>query len=1551
MRRYSGFGFWRWNFLPRLIPRLSIGFAIFGGAWVHAQIKVQVQVGGVPVVGAPSTHRWGLQLPNDEDAVAWLKRARDAAAQEDWKLAVDTLNRVMEQHGDRTVTLDSEHYYSAFRLAQQQLAEWPSDGLATYRILHDAEAARLLKTAEENHDLESLRLIARRFPMTTVGPDAIDLLAAWLIDRGEAREALELLASLEALPHRHTTDWAIYEKRAAGYVIAGQPGSAAEALAKLRAFALDKLPDVPTDFAERIEGLERFSADANSGMQRVGAAEVSYWQYRLGPASARGQMTTIEPVLSEDEEGTASLPGSERISVKKGTDLSRTRGRPPVWQAVSDGNRLFVSCPSGLVARDLATFELLWQAFPKPKMRDPRVEEHRVMVFGGGLTIVNEEDSSPRLDRDTADALYHEYSGEVSTAMGLVFTLEQDPPAEEQYPTLEGAVPPNGHLGDETLAEANTLRAYEAETGKAVWFRGRGGPPTDELRGAHFCSAPIAVGSRLVVPYRQNGDLSLAVFETDGSLVRSILIGTGRASFFPMQGILAPTLHDGTLYIQTGAGLLLAMNAHDLSLRWVTRYEPAERLRGATQGGPWWVDERFGVPQPDQWLTSPPIVAGDVVILAAHDADKLYAFDVETGVQKWSVPRAGHKYVVGADDRRVIVAGRKITAVTLADGTIEWASPRVEPTGRALVCGEQVLVPTLAGLMKLALDRGEAIGDLMETPAAMGNLFAMDGALYSVGVASISRYPDPAQTRRLALERLDANPGDLDALLRMAWLETLEEHWSDVHGFLDRAETEVNRRQSSAETPTQRAIAPNHKEHRSRLIHQRVTALIREASGADDDKRGDLLQRAADAASRGSDRVGAGLALCEYLEDVERYLDGFQRAISLLVEAGGTPMRDGPDFRVRAEVLIGDYLERIWNEMDDAARADAQEVLERLAAKNPRSLSTFADVLGFADLGRRLDLQLGVSALAAGENETGIFHFERALLRAPEKAAQLEPLLRLVIAYLSPGEGMPADVSPARRMIDELERDFRGDALPAHFAQNVQLPPDARVSDFIGVLRSSFSQALTDNDSLPRVLREASHLGLAQEVLSPSFNRDRSRDGASFWDSRYACDPAGQVVPVYLGGEIRGLNALGTGQPEWWVSNQRSPVDDAAPSVEQREARAFDAAGFGRVSVLAAPSQVCAIGMASGRSIWPPLAVDLSAGPLPQPSVIAVNDIVIAASDAQTLVAIRAREGASPLWRRSWGRSALQTLRAVAGCVVAIDRDATRVYVVEGASGRIRAEYALISEAPNVSVETVDFENPDAHVAIVDEVILRSEGNAVAGRDVLTGKPLWPPLQFEGLVRGVYELSTGYAGVAYGSDRFCLFLAASGQRIEEYDWPMVGLASPPIDVVLDMPVKKDALGGGRLLMFTRTDESPPEFVLESFPLGKSALPWRASLGPLATVSRQMMRASPAYVAVITNALPPDVDRRQRNRAPEIDPLVPPKLQIIDKATGELLGVGAYEFSEGRLGAEADADGSVLNASRRIMDVMVLNDRIIGIAPEGFFVLADQQKIKPSAGPE
>lgn len=1523
----------------------------------HAQVQIQVNGpnGNSEFVGA---RRWGLEPPNDVDAVSWLKRAKEAAAEGDWKLAADTLERVVAQHGDRTVSLDGAHYYSAGQLAEQQIAGWPADGLAAYRVLYDHDASRLYQQATDNYDFDALRLVARRYAMTTIGPDAMNLLSSWLLDRREAREALQLLARMESLPHCRIPKWELLYKQAVAYILSGQRTRASNTIQAMRSLLDGADPTVPPDWPARVERVLRFFEDFGADPQGMTESTVGVWQYRLGPSEWSGRLPAIDPMVSGEMEFKAALPGADRINPGKIAEVSRKRARPPVWQAVSDGTRLFVTGPGGLQARDLATFDLLWQSFPKISSRDPRITEHRMMVnLGGRIQMIDEEESSPRLDQSTTQALFHEYQGEVSTAFGLVFVIEQEAPPEEQNPTNEGSAPPNAHLGDEVLSLPNTLRAYEASTGRATWFRGRGGDTTDELRGARFCAAPIAVGSNLVVPYRQVGDLMLAVLAPDGTLVRQVLLGAGRASLFPMNGVLAPALNDGTLYIPTGAGLLVALDAYDFSLRWLTKYDPFERFADMqARGGQWWVDDRVGVPQPDQWLSSPPVIAGGVVILGAQDSDYLRAFDLEDGREIWRHEREGHRYVIGADDERVYIGGSRVAALSLGTGDVLWSSSRFQPTGRAVICGQKVMVPTNAGLLKLSTDTGAPDGDPTAADVALGNLFAMDGALYSVSADTLAKFPDPEQTRRLALARLERSPNDMDAILRLSWLASIAGNWSDAMGYLDRADRVLAQTPQSATDGSQwEQQAQTENVLADRISHQRVSTLLKMSADVSDAERTGLLEQAVSVARRKSDRVSACIAYCEHMEEAGRFADGFQFGLTQLASIGNEPVSIEPNLRVKTVVLLSDQLRRLWNSMNAEERRDADKIINdaiRAARRGSgrSGLVQLADALEFIPRGWHIDLEIANAAMESGENETSIFFLERALRRAPERRDRLEPLLRLVVAYRFPGDSLPADIASARRKLAELEREFGSDTLPAAVAQLTGTTAGTRVSDWAAEIRSTLPDSVEMNGrAMPRILVEATRLGLLREVISSEANRLQTSDGASFYDPKRPNDPDDEVIPIQLNGELRGLDVKAeVDQPDCWVSSQRSPLEDSMPQIEQREANAYDAAICGRVAVLATPVQVCAVGLASGRFMWPQISLEQGMGRLPSPAVAGADGIVVVASDPHTLVAAYARDDNGPIWRRSWPRHSLRSMKIDGGSLIAVDRNAIKVFVIDLGSGRVRAEYSLVPGEDTADAGSVESSESDVHLAIIGDVVVRSVGSRLIGVDSKTGKSVWPDREFGDMINGVFELGHEWAGVSHGTAGFALVRVETGEIARR--WSTAGLSMPPIDAVLDASTQGS--GGGRLVLFTRKDESPPEFVLESFPLDPAELPWRRDLGPLATISRQMLRASPHFVAAVRNAMPPDLGGRRIQRfVPEFDPMLPPKLELIDKSTGRLLSIRPYEFAEGQLGDERLAATSPLNASRRLIDVIVLNDRIVCVAPEGFFVLSDAGMMAPKAKDE
>ncbi|MCZ6815930.1 MAG: PQQ-binding-like beta-propeller repeat protein, partial [Planctomycetota bacterium] len=690
---------------------------------VGFQVQVQFEFGGSQ---SESIDDRGLVAVRDRDAESWLSRASKAAAREDWKLAADTLARVINDHGHKTVSLDGEHFYSAGWCAQQQLRDWPAEGIATYRVLYDGDAEGLFELGKRTHDLHPLRLVAYRYPQTTIGPAALDLLASWLLDRNESMEAIDVLQSLSALRQRRVSRLDILSKLAIAYTLSGQRKRVVDTFSELSDI-IDGLGVGEMERGwDRLEALQRFFDAAK--FDRGDTIDRTYfgpWSQRLGPPAAAGLAPPINPIIKSDLPWQDRLPGTSRVDLVRVQKLTERNGRPPVWQAVTDGALLFVATPAGIVARDLATFEFLWQSIPSSAPPDPRIRRHRIRTNFFDRTPADEKE---RLDALSTKALYHEYAGAVTTAKGLVFAIDQAGTAGEVFPERKrGRVEENNSC---TPGE-NSLRAFEASTGRSVWTKGRAGPVEDELKEAHFFSTPVAAGPYLVAPYSLRHELFLAVIEPDGRLVRKISLGSGRPGMLPFNAVLQPTVVDGTIYIPTGAGLLISLNAADFSLRWLTTYDRSNmpssidfRRQGIFMAG---MTRLWAYSQPDEWLGSPPVVVGGLVLLAPHDSEELLAFDRTTGELRWQFDRKRHRYIVGANDRVVVVAGRKVTAVDLETGKAAWSFDEHRPTGRPALSGDRVLVPTKEGLFALSAENGKPVGDAAQSKIVLGNLLVADG--------------------------------------------------------------------------------------------------------------------------------------------------------------------------------------------------------------------------------------------------------------------------------------------------------------------------------------------------------------------------------------------------------------------------------------------------------------------------------------------------------------------------------------------------------------------------------------------------------------------------------------------------------------------------------------------------------------------------------------------------------------------------------------------------------------------------------------------------------
>ncbi|HOW18350.1 MAG TPA: PQQ-binding-like beta-propeller repeat protein, partial [Phycisphaerae bacterium] len=722
-------------------------------------------------------------LDDSEEAAALLKRADEAVRREDWKLAIDSLQRIVEMPGDGVLRVDDRTYESARRHAQRRIAALPAAGLAAYRLLHDGEAEAMYRRAIEVHDETGLRAIVDRFLLTSYGDRAADVLAGWWLDEGHAAAAAGLLRDLKDIyPDSRIPRSILDAKLALAIALAGQP-RAAEAMAE--AWPTTGTNATPSSLEARLQRLRSTLGD----LRPISTEAPETWPMVMGGPTRAGLMPPVEPTLFENSPWRAALPHEAPGPLDDLYAYQQEIHTLPVMQPVTDGRVIVVKCEDRLMALDAETFDPIWRAAP-PLPRTAELSRRQVALQWAGVPV--EPGSAAAMERSRrAAALYLDYvDGSVTLSHGLALTLSRSAEASAYLSEILARRPEANLFIEDGRTIANQLLAYDLQTGRIRWRSGGSeaaagkaadpsAGPGERLTGpVEFLAPPVPVGEGLLVPYRSAGDLYAAVLDpSDGSPKRRVYLcglGSGVVNSFEA---LHPCVADGIAYIPTGRGMLIALDTVTWSIRWAVRYEtgagPSQRLpraglsarsaqRAAAQGG---------------WLCSPPIATAGRVLLAPADADYLYAFDCARGGVAWQVDRGDSLYLLGADARHAWVVGSGVTQIDLETGRRTWRQEVGIPTGRGAISGDRLYLPTAEYIAVYDAATGRPMGRLGLSPGhpAFGNLLCWDGGLYTCDPGEIRRFPDMVRAYERAVAAHRKAPSESSSAIRLAWLEMLRD--------------------------------------------------------------------------------------------------------------------------------------------------------------------------------------------------------------------------------------------------------------------------------------------------------------------------------------------------------------------------------------------------------------------------------------------------------------------------------------------------------------------------------------------------------------------------------------------------------------------------------------------------------------------------------------------------------------------------------------------------------------------------------------------------------
>jgi cellulose synthase operon protein C len=705
----------------------------------------------------------------DSAAATHLESAQRFLDEKQWEEAVDAIRRVMEADAGRLVKVPEERKLAAgferliparefcqWRLSA--LAQEAPDALAHYRKLVDPLAEKWLAEGTTKRDEKLLRQIIQRAFASSSGDEALLRLADFSLERGEfamsrhllerilgtgtkglseaypdsglpvaeIRARLTQISILEGSAERAAKELARFQEQFSDATgrIAGRSGNLAESLTALLAQS-SSWPAPRTT-----EEWPTFAGDPSrcgSGRQEVDIAGKPLWTFAL-------------PRLQSDREWV----GAEQLRVAE--DMRSLLSYHP---AVSSGQvllRVDARGNSYVTSLSAKTGEVAWQV--EESRRPPLQSEPEQNQADKPWEISDAHEGIPRhlgVARYTLTVQGHN----VFARIGSPVTSPSARRLERQTLKDQGWI-----MGLDLRTQGKPLDGFPLQPESTSWsFEGT--PVADESHlyvamrrmeqgrcQMHIAcfdlpTTPLGVPSGADENYRDSGRLKWRTKLCSGTT-------PGAGDIDEISHVLL-SLDSGMIYCNTNLGVVAAVSADDGRTAWVLKYP-----RAAFRSG-----------DPDKNEShffrdlNPCLVAGDLIVVAPSDCDRIFAIRRGPGSLAWTTApgvAADVQNLLGCRGNGLICSGDYLYWLDLRTGAIQaqyppgtvegpmFAAPSPRGMGRGILVGDHVYWPTRENILIFhqaprRTGGGFAPQGIKEIPlfprgAVGGNLVLAEGKLF-----------------------------------------------------------------------------------------------------------------------------------------------------------------------------------------------------------------------------------------------------------------------------------------------------------------------------------------------------------------------------------------------------------------------------------------------------------------------------------------------------------------------------------------------------------------------------------------------------------------------------------------------------------------------------------------------------------------------------------------------------------------------------------------------------------------------------------------------------
>lgn len=733
-------------------------------------------VAGVPAL-AQVFERPSMLSPADVDlldsaAATHLESAKKFLAEKQWEEAVDAIRRVMEADAGRLVKVPEvrqlpegfERLIPAREFCQWRLsalaAEAP-EALAHYRKLVDPLAEKWLAEGTAKRDEKLLKQVIGQALASSSGDEALLRLADISQERGEfamSRYFLERIlpeAGTKALTGAYPdTDLPIAEIRSRLVqvsILEGSSERAAKELAQLKqqfSAATGRIAGKSGNLADTLAGL---LAQSSSWPAPKSADEwLTFGGNQARSGVAKGDVdiagkplwTFALPRLQSDREWI----GAGRLRIAE--DMKSLLSYHP---AVHHGQvllRLDARGNSYITSLSANTGEVIWQVEESrhpPLKGEPNKEEQEAK---GPLEISDAHDGQKRhlgVARYTITIQgHHLFARIVSPVTSHSVHRQVEPTLKDQ-----GWI-----MGLDLRTQGKPLDGFPLQPESTSWsFEGT--PVADEshlyvamrrieqgrcqLHVACFDlpTTPLGVPAGADENYRNTGRLKWRTKLCSGTT-------PGAGDIDEISHVLL-SIDSRVIYCNTNLGAVAAVSADDGRIAWVVKY-PRAAFRS---GDP---DKNEGHFFRD---LNPCLIAGDLVVVAPSDCDRIFALHCGSGRLAWTTApgvSADVQHLLGCSGNSLICSGDYLYWLDMQTGAVQvqypaagaegpmFAAPSPRGLGRGILAGDHVYWPTRENILVFRLaPRKAKVGyvpqGVKEIPlfprgAVGGNLVLAEGKLF-----------------------------------------------------------------------------------------------------------------------------------------------------------------------------------------------------------------------------------------------------------------------------------------------------------------------------------------------------------------------------------------------------------------------------------------------------------------------------------------------------------------------------------------------------------------------------------------------------------------------------------------------------------------------------------------------------------------------------------------------------------------------------------------------------------------------------------------------------